>query len=112
MPRIPNKLRKSFAIASNVTSLVVTGSEHYTGFSFQFVGLAQGLTVKLLASLNNTNFGVLNSSFSVTTAAGTVEVLELHAPFSGGLKLDLAGNNATGTIIVFMHGPAYSSMNR
>ena len=111
MPRIPNKQRKSFSIANTQTDLTITSSELYSGFSIQFIGLAAGIVVKLLASLDGTNFGVLDSAFTTTTAAGTVENLEVFAPFPGGLKLDLTGNNAVGTIIVSMHKPAYSSTN-
>ena len=114
MPRIPNKQRKIFTVTPgglNGVELVVTDSQYYTGFTFQFVGLTAGLSVKLLASLDNSNFGVLDSSFTTTTAAGTVELLEIHAPFPGGIKLEYTGNLAAGTIIVSMHEPAFSAQN-
>jgi len=112
MPRIPNKQRKSFTITNEI-ELALPGSEHYTGFTFQIIGLTAGIQVQLLASLDNgANFGVLDATFATTSAAGSVEVLELHAPCPGGLKLDFAGNLVGGTIIVFMHEPAFSSMTK
>ena len=111
MPRIPNKKRVIISIAGGQTEATIPGAQHYKGFTVQFIGLTNGLQIKLLASLDSTNFGVLDSAFTTTTATGTVEAVEYYAPFQGGLKFDLTGNTAAGTIIVSMHDPAYSANN-
>ena len=111
MPRIPNKKRAIITLNGSETEVIIPGAQHYKGFTVQFVGLTAGIQIKLLASLDSANFGVLDSAFTITTATGTVEAVEYYAPFQGGLKFDLTGNSAAGTIIVSMHDPAYSANN-
>lgn len=111
MPRIPNKKRVIIPITGGETEVAIPGSQHYQGFTVQFIGLDVGIQIKLQASLDSTNFGVLDSAFTTTTATGTVEAVEYYAPFQGGLRFDMAGNTAAGTIIVSMHDPAYSANN-
>ena len=111
MPRIPNKKRAIIPLDGSETEAIIPGSQFYKAFTVQFIGMTAGLQIKLLASLSPPDFGVLDPTFTVTTASGTVEAVEYYAPFQGGLKFDLTGNTASGTIIVSMHHPAYSANN-